>query len=493
VRPKAHHAAEQETLILTAVVLPIGSFPFLGLNHFAKKEAVVQKYQYIPLITPCSGIAFDQPSSLISTVSNLSEKSYSLGFMALLSGLPTLPRSSAHAVRWIVKVPAVLTVRSNVKMKISLIQRAAVASATLGMLAGCNGGVGSQMPSLVSSGIQQATLGGQGSSLSSIIALTTEDHIVPNVRPNTRKSWMDPDAKNTQYLMYTSDEATGTVNVYFLRTRSGRLAGQLSGFQFPYGECVDAASNVYIADFGAKQIVEYAHGGKTPIKTLRDRYGFPIGCSVDPKTGDLAVSNFEGVGRTCMGGIVIYNDASGRGKLYQDKDFNYYWPPGYDSQGNLYVEGRKKEDKRRGGLAEIPAGFNELVTISLSGARIKSPGGVQWDGHYVTATDQAYQGTHLTGIYRVTVAASQATVVGSSLLSDTCLKGKVPYNDVVQPYMTGTSKRPNTIIGGNLACDYRFDFWAYTRGGDPRKVLPSDTAPQLSAGQTVSAMQKQKS
>ena len=175
----------------------------------------------------------------------------------------------------------------------------------------------------------------------------------------------------------------------------------------------------YVTDLYAADIVEYSHGGTTPIKTLADGYGAPIGCSVDPTTGNLAVANFEGNGSTCMGGIVIYENASGGGTLYQDKDFNYYWPPGYDAKGNLYVEGKKKETKGRTGLAMIAAG-SELVTVPLSGGKIGFPGGMQWDGHFVTATDQAYQGGHLSGIYRVTVASSQAKVVGSTELSDKC-------------------------------------------------------------------------
>lgn len=375
-------------------------------------------------------------------------------------------------------------------MKISLVQCAAVASATLTMLAGCTG-AGSQMPGLASNGAQQAALRGVLPKLdASTIALTTREHIVPDVHLNTGKSWMDPGVKDVQYLLYTSSEATGTVNVYAYRAQRGHMVGQLTGFQFPYGECLDASSNVYIADFAANQIVEYAHGGTTPIKTLSDAYGYPIGCSVDPKTGDLAVSNFEGLGKVCMGGIVIYKNASGKGKLYQDKDFNYYWPPGYDAQGNVYVEGRKKEDHGKAGLAELVSGSKRLVTISLSGAKITYPGSVQWDGHYITATDQAYKGTHVTGIYRLTVSGSQATAVGSSELSDICLKGKVPYNDVVQPWLNGTTKKMNQVVGGNLACDYRFGFWRYAQGGDPKRALPSDIAPQLSAGQTVSPLKK---
>jgi len=369
-------------------------------------------------------------------------------------------------------------------MKTSLVQCAAVATITLGMLAGCNG-IGSQMPSVASNGAPQAALGAQSSSLASMIALTTREHIIPSVHPNAGKSWMDPDARNIKYLLYASDEVTGTVIVYASRS-TGKVVGRLTGFQFPYGQCLDVTGNVYIADFAARDIVEYAHGGTTPIKTLSDRYGFPIGCSVDPKTGNLAVANFEGLGRTCMGGIVIYKDAAGRGRLYQDKDFNYYWPPGYDSQGNVYVEGRKNESKGRAGLAEILFGSKKLVTLSLSGANITYPGSVLWDGQYIAATDQAFQGSHVTGVYRLTVTGSEAAVVSSVKLSDICLKGKVPYNDVVQPFRDGTTKGQNDISGGNLACDYRFGFWRYVQGGDPKRALPYDIAPQLSYGQVVS-------
>jgi hypothetical protein len=374
-------------------------------------------------------------------------------------------------------------------MKTSLVQCVAVASVTLGMLAGC-GGTGTQMPSLVSNGVQQAALGGSPPRPdASMIALTTREHIVPSVHLNAAKSWMNPDAKDTQYLLYTSDEATGTVNVYAHRS-NGKLVGQLTGFQFPYGECIDASSNVYIADFAANDIVEYAHGGTTPINTIQDRYGFPIGCSVDPTTGDLAVANFEGVGKTCMGGIVIYKDATGKGKLYQDKDLNYYWPPGYDPKGNLFVQGRKKENRGDAGIAEIVAGSKKLVTLSLSGAKIAYPGSMQWDGQYVTATDQALRRSHVTGIYRLTVSGSQATAVSSSELSDVCMKGKVRYNDIVQPFLDGPTKKMNEIVGGNLACDYRFGYWRYAQGGVPKRALPYSAAPQLSAGQVVSALKK---
>ncbi|MGA2759950.1 MAG: hypothetical protein ABSF08_06500, partial [Candidatus Cybelea sp.] len=76
-------------------------------------------------------------------------------------------------------------------MKTSLVQCAAVATITLGMLAGCNG-IGSQMPSVASNGGPQGALGAQSTSLAAMIALTTREHIIPSVHPNAGKSWMDP-------------------------------------------------------------------------------------------------------------------------------------------------------------------------------------------------------------------------------------------------------------------------------------------------------------
>jgi hypothetical protein len=301
---------------------------------------------------------------------------------------------------------------------------------------------------------------------------------------------MDPAAKHTQYLLYVSDEASGTVDVYAYRSRQGHLAGQLTGFQFPYGECQDGSGNVYVTDFAAERVVEYAHGGTNPIKTLDDSYGYPIGCAVNPVTGDLAVSDWESNGSSCMGGIVIYADASGSGTSYTDQDFMYYYPPAYDPSGNLYVQGQVNNGSGSSGLAEISSGGDALVTVPLSGGTIYFPGGVQWDGHYLAATDQAYNGGHTSSIYRITVTESGASIVNNVELTDACYKGSTPYNDVVQPFINGTARPFHAVVAGNLACDYRYNYWSVIRGGDPKHSMPDHTAPLLASGQTVSAMKR---
>ena len=98
-------------------------------------------------------------------------------------------------------------------MKITPVGCTIVASLTVAMLAGCTG-VGPQMQSFAPSAAQQAANGGHVLRPdASLVALTTREHIVPHVHLNLRKSWMNPDAKKTKYLLYVSDEAAGTVDV----------------------------------------------------------------------------------------------------------------------------------------------------------------------------------------------------------------------------------------------------------------------------------------
>ncbi|MGB6522084.1 MAG: hypothetical protein WBE83_09960, partial [Candidatus Cybelea sp.] len=63
--------------------------------------------------------------------------------------------------------------------------------------------------------------------------------------PDRRPSYMAPDAKKKSRLMYVGDWATNDVFVY--EYPSGDSVGTLSGFDAPYGMCVDKKGDVYIA------------------------------------------------------------------------------------------------------------------------------------------------------------------------------------------------------------------------------------------------------
>jgi hypothetical protein len=92
-------------------------------------------------------------------------------------------------------------------------------------------------------------------------------------------SWMKPGAKRMNKLLYISDQRSNDVYVYEYST--GYLVGRLTGFYMPWGQCVDAVGNIWITDYQAQSVDEFAHGGTQVIKTMRT-HGVPDSCSIDP-------------------------------------------------------------------------------------------------------------------------------------------------------------------------------------------------------------------
>ena len=138
------------------------------------------------------------------------------------------------------------------------------------------------------------------------------------------RSWMLPEAKNND-LLYVSDLLAQVVDIYTYHGH--KLVGTLTGFFNPEGLCVDKAGDVYVTNDtseGVHQITEYAHGATTPLRTLNDAQGRANGCSVDPKTGDLAVANFWGPTEG-IGNVAVYRHASGTPTTYSNPNIWYYY------------------------------------------------------------------------------------------------------------------------------------------------------------------------
>ena len=99
-------------------------------------------------------------------------------------------------------------------------------------------------------------------------SLTMPHYVQPNVHTDHGQSFIRPDKKGKGGLLYIGDDSTNDVYVYDYP--SGTAAGTLTGFDGPYGECSDTKGNVYIANFDAGDVVEYAHGGTSILKpTIR--------------------------------------------------------------------------------------------------------------------------------------------------------------------------------------------------------------------------------
>jgi len=252
-------------------------------------------------------------------------------------------------------------------------------------------------------------------------------------------------------LMYVSNESTGYVSV--LTYPDGIPIGAIGGFAEPEGECVDGVGDVFIADRLHHQVQEFAHGRMSPIKTLAYSDSQPFGCSVDPVTGNLAVTNSDWTKKQ-KSAIAIFRGASGAPQTYT-------WPNhyalfcGYDNQGNLYVDGIGAGHNLFA-FAELAAGGNAIVPVSLN-QTIQYPGSVQWDGTYMMVAD-----TNQSVAYRFQFTKSGGVAVGSPTYLDGSYGG-LQETWVYHGNITGT--------------DGDVRLWNYPAGGDIVKTYTGFSRP----------------
>ncbi len=151
---------------------------------------------------------------------------------------------------------------------------------------------------------------------------------------------------------------------------------------------------------GSDQITEYTVP-KKPIKTLSvPSNEMPSSCAMDT-SGDLAVGILAGSNE---GDIIIFKNASGSGTAIPTPLAREYFD-GYDSQGNLFADGFTGGGSFA--LVELPKGSNTVVTIATSNT-VLFPGSVQWDGKYLTVTDQEAD-----AMYQYTISGATATLKGT--------------------------------------------------------------------------------
>lgn len=257
-------------------------------------------------------------------------------------------------------------------------------------------------------------------------------------------------------LLYLADSEN---NVYVYSYPQLAHVQTLKGVK-PGGMCADGAGNVFVTVFDAKSILEYAHGGKSPIAHLDDLGNRPTSCSVDPRTGNLAVVNAGD-----DAGISIYTQARGTPAIYTYHAFGFYYC-GYDDAGNLYVDGFGRGLR----LLRLPYGSSKFVKITLD-RPIHWPGGVRWDGNDLVISDQGINGNYSV-LYRFAIQGNSGTTVGSTPLLASL---EVPQFFIAGGVLIATDTGRES---GNA-----FRIWEYPQGGTPLKTLSGFFSP---AGVTVS-------
>jgi hypothetical protein len=278
------------------------------------------------------------------------------------------------------------------------------------------------------------------------------------VSPNGERSWMAPEAKNED-LVYVSNLSDGNVTVYsFL---GHKLVGTLAGLGDPYGLCVDSQGNVWIVLWGPSKVVEYAHASTTPIRTLSDPHGNPYDCAVDPTTGNLAVTNWNGQSYYYQGNVAVYTHAAGLPKTYIGDWIWFFYACTYDDRGNLFADGLDSYLNGLFALAVLRKGSGAFQNIRLHpNINPSLMGGVQWDGKNVVISDWD-------GAYEYKISRNVGTEAGYTPLPT----GPLALFWVTQP--VAGQWNPHLIITANYGKPGTVQYWKYPQGGRAAYTITS--------------------
>ena len=274
------------------------------------------------------------------------------------------------------------------------------------------------------------------------------DAVVHLERFRPGASWVSPEARS-QTLLYVSGNSG---SVYIFSFPKGKLVGTLTGFQEVAGVCADAAGNVWVADSSDFDLIEYAHAGTAPIATLPDYESYPFSCSVDRQNGNLAVSNIFSIKPDQVGSLAVYAGPSKAPMLFTDPNFSEYYFLTYGPEGTLYFDGLGYGSTPE--VAQLHHGRFEPITIS--GATITSPGGMQYAEGSLTigGTDSAGDAI----VYRITdrgVVTGETTLLGAASVS----------YEIWKTYVICASESRGVSI------------YNYPAGGSPIKTLGTSISP----------------
>jgi hypothetical protein len=290
----------------------------------------------------------------------------------------------------------------------------------------------------------------------------------PTALPDRSGSWMSPDAATVKSLLYVSDAQSFDVYIYSFPDLTPK--GKLTGFNRPEGECSDTTGSVWIADTQSRQMLRYHHGKMKVEGVLPDPLGFPVGCAIDPKTGDLAVTNLFGFSGS--GGVLIYKKAAGTPRPYTNPGQYYYYFASYDDKGDLYASGKSLTGRYH--LSMLAPLGRSMVSILIKGPTIFVPGTVQWTGSSLLLGDQRCRHKKTSCLYEAVVSRKSVRITRRVPLNGSCDVAQVAFGK-------------GRLAGGDYwRCGpgrSSTDLWAYPHGGAP---LRARSGIQLPIGATIS-------
>ena len=255
---------------------------------------------------------------------------------------------------------------------------------------------------------------------------------------NHARSWMLPEAMRSK-ILYVSYFYGNDVLAF---TYPGlQYVGQINGISEAQGLCTskESGGNWWVVATGSNQVLEFAHGGTTPIFTINTMSDQPASCAVDPTTGNLAVTMVSSPK------VVVYKTGSIDGTPYVPPFYPFF--SGYDSNGNLYVDGSAASNIY---LARLRPGATTFQPIFLNYVGVFFAGGIQWHKGLLAVGDQ-----ETSVVYQYKLHGQNGTLQNTTSLN-------------------GGGAGGFWIQGTQLISGYQGNvgIWSYPGGGSPTQTIP---------------------
>jgi DNA-binding beta-propeller fold protein YncE len=271
---------------------------------------------------------------------------------------------------------------------------------------------------------------------------------VPLANPNSPAAASVPLKARDKTVVLVTD--SGTNEVYTYAYPSGTPLKTLTGFNEPQGACSDGAGHFWVANTGDSNVLEISSAGEV-LNTLSDKGNYPVGCSYDPTSGDLAVSNLITTGDG-PGNVAVFRKASGMPKIVAIPALQRVYFIAYaGSTSTLVVSG--EDASYESTVAILSRGVSRVLI--LEGTTIAFPGGLAWSTklHLMNVVDQE------TGVvYRFKLTGR---IVGSTKLQGA--------GDIVDDFAIfgGTL----LTVGAGTGANSDFEVFAYP-SGTLKKTIP---------------------
>ena len=187
-----------------------------------------------------------------------------------------------------------------------------------------------------------------------------------SVRPvsGIRGGWLSPRAKNGKGLVYVSDNNGNAVYIFDKKDLAQGPIGEITdAIEAPNGLAVDRRGALYVANSNSTVEV-YPRGSTEPSVTYTEGISFPFGLVVSPNTGRLYVANFNA------------NDVTeyAKGSTTPDTTISFVSLEGSDPYGmaldredDLFVSALGYPTAR---AYEIPVGSDTPEDLGISGIEV---------------------------------------------------------------------------------------------------------------------------